>query len=305
MHSDGPPSRLDLARWLVREDHPLTSRVAVDRFWRLIFGAGLVGTPENFGVQGIGPWNPELLDTLARDFMASGWNVKQLLRRLVLSETFARKTCAIPGADPRRRLSAEALRDQALFHSGLLVEKTGGPSVKPYQPAGLWKEKSGQVYAADKGAGLYRRSLYTFWKRTSPPPSMLLLDAAKRDVCSVNRPETSTPLQALIFWNDPQFVEASRVLAAVVLSQDASREERISTVFRRMTSRRPSDGEVQTIAALLRHSQADYKALPDQAQAVLGVGAAATSPELDQALHASWTLVISTLFSHHEVVSLQ
>jgi len=305
MHSDGTPSRLDLARWLVREDHPLTSRVAVDRFWRLIFGAGLVGTPENFGVQGVGPWNPELLDTLARDFMASGWNVKQLLRRLVLSETFARKTCAIPGADPRRRLSAEALRDQALFHSGLLVEKTGGPSVKPYQPAGLWKEKSGKVYAADQGAGLYRRSLYTFWKLTSPPPSMLLLDAAKRDVCSVNRPETSTPLQALVFWNDPQFVEASRVMAAEVLSQDASREERINMVFRRMTSHVPNNGEVQAIAALLQISQADYNALPDQAQAVLGVGATATTPELDQGLHASWTLVISTLFSHHGVVSLQ
>ena len=263
-----------------------------------------MGTPENFGVQGIGPWNQELLDTLAFEFQASGWNVKQLLKRIVLSETFAAQSCAIRGADPRRRLSAEALRDQALFHSGLMVEKLGGPSVKPYQPAGLWKEKSGQVYTADTGVGLYRRSLYTYWKLTSPPPSMLLLDAAKRDDCSVQRPETSTPLQALVFWNDPQYVEASRVLASVILNQELSQPERIERIFRKLTSRRPNPAESQAIAGLLQQAQTDYAADLDAAQALLAVGASELNADLDPAALAGWTVVISTLFSHHGVISL-
>lgn len=299
------PTRLDLARWLTAPDHPLTSRVAVDRFWRLIFGRGLVGTPENFGVQGIGPWSPGLLDTLALDFMASGWDVKGFLKRLVLSDTFARVSCAIPGADPRRRLSAESLRDQVLFQSGLLVEKVGGAGVKPYQPAGLWREKSGSTYHPDKGSGLYRRSLYTFWKRTSPPPSMLLLDASKRDVCAVNRPETSTPLQALVFWNDPQYVEASRVLAGVILREDVSSTQRLERLYQRLTARIPSPEETGALTGLLDHCLADYKANPDQAQALIAVGATAVDAELDPAALASWTLLISTLFSHHAVVSIQ
>ncbi len=217
-----PRNRLGLAKWLTSPEHPLLARVTVNRMWQSLFGQGLVATPEDLGSQGQLPSHPKVLDWLSRSFIDSGWDVKQLVKTIVMSSTYRQDSaCSEPlrskdpdnvllGRGPRYRLPAEMLRDNALLASGLLVDKVGGPAVKPYQPDGLWKEKSGKTYTRDKGEGSHRRSLYTYWKRTSPPPAMMTLDAAKRDVCQVKRQTTATPLQALVLLNDPQYVEASR-----------------------------------------------------------------------------------------------
>ncbi len=302
---EGPVDRLALARWVVRPDHPLTARVAVNRLWQQVFGEGIVSTQENFGVQGSGPWSQELLDHLARTFVADGWSVRRLLKRLVLSSTFRQAAPRLEGADPRRRLDAEALRDHALLASGLLVERLGGPSVKPYQPAGLWKEKSGRTYDQGHGEDLHRRSLYTFWKRTSPPPTMMIFDAAKRDVCVVRRRPTSTPMQALVLWNDPQFVEAGRVLAASLLRAHPGDEERLDELWLRCATRRPTDAERATTLELLADLRADYAAHPEDAAAACAVGEAPPAEGLDPIEHAAWTLTCVTVFSHHASVSLR
>ena len=226
---DWPANRLGLARWLVDRDHPLTSRVVVNRFWQMLFGRGLVVTSEDFGSQGAQPSHPELLDWLAASFMDTGWDVKRLLKLMVTSQAYRRDsapTTEMTDRDPKNlwlargphlRLMAEMLRDQALSAAGILSTKLGGPSVKPYQPAGVWKEVSGATYQADKGEGLHRRSLYTYWKRTAPPPAMLTFDATTREDCVARRITTNTPLQALVLLNDPQFVEAARMLAQRML----------------------------------------------------------------------------------------
>ncbi|MFM7101661.1 MAG: DUF1553 domain-containing protein, partial [Verrucomicrobiota bacterium] len=221
-----PKNRLGLAQWLVSKENPLTARVAVNRAWKLHFGQGLVSTVEDFGMQGRTPTHPELLDWLAWRFMESGWDRKALHRLIVLSATYRQSSVGRPAVvardpdnlllarGPRHRLSAEQIRDRALAVSGLLVPKVGGPSVKPYQPAGVWEEAgTGKTYTQDHGEKLYRRSLYTFWRRTAPPPSMLSFDAVTREVCTANREVTSTPLQSLVLLNDTQFLEAARVLA--------------------------------------------------------------------------------------------
>ena len=216
-------NRLGLAQWLVSESNPLTARVAVNRFWQMYFGTGIVKTVEDFGSQGEWPSHPELLDWLASEFVRSGWNVKQLQKTIVMSATYRQSSVVTPelaskdpenrllSRAPRLRLPAEVVRDQALAASGLLVEKIGGPSVKPYQPAGLWSELGGADYERDHGANLYRRSLYTFWKRTAPPPFMANFDSAMRESCTVRESRTNTPLQALNVMNDVTFVEAARV----------------------------------------------------------------------------------------------
>ena len=220
---EAPRNRLGLARWLTDPGHPLAARVAVNRYWQMFFGRGIVAGAENFGLQGAVPSHPELLDWLARDFIASGWNVKALCKKIMLSSTYRQRSFATPklrerdpdnllyARGPSRRLSAEMLRDAALATGGLLVAQLGGPPVKPYQPPGLWKGQNAFLpeYVPDKGDGLYRRSLYTFWRRTSPPPNMLAFDVPGREVCVVRRQSTSTPLQPLVLLNDPQFVEAA------------------------------------------------------------------------------------------------
>src|SRR5262249_39488791 len=232
--------RLALARWLVDGTNPLTGRVIVNRYWQMFFGTGLVKTAEDFGLQGESPSHPELLDWLAPEFThgvsggrqpPSAWSVKALPRLIVTSATYRQSSRVTPellkrdpnnrllGRGPRLRLSAEMLRDQALFVSGLLAERVGGPSVKPYQPKGLWEELAGIAYKQDHGEDLYRRSLYIFWKRTVAPPSMTTFDATAREACTVNRSRTNTPLQALTLMNDVTFVEASRVLAERVLRE--------------------------------------------------------------------------------------
>lgn len=311
-----PRNRLGLAQWLLHPEHPLTARVAVNRLWYVVFGRGIVSTLENFGSQGDAPSHPELLDHLARAFVASGWDVKAMLRRLVLSATFRQASGggASRALDPENvllargpsfRLPAEMLRDHALHAAGLLVEKRGGPSAKPYQPKGLWKEKSGRAYRADKGDGLYRRSLYTFWKRTSPPPSMMIFDAAKRDVCVARRQVTNTPLQALVLLNDPQFVEASRILATRVLAAQSGAADRIRAAFRHLTSRNATPAEIEVLHGLLRAQLRRFHASPEAASALLAIGARKTGGDHDPHDLAAYTVLCSTILNYDAAVMLR
>ncbi len=261
-----PRNRLGFAQWLTDRKHPLTSRVAVNRFWQLIFNRGLVPTSEDFGTQGRPPSHPELLDWLAVDFMEKGWDVKALCRRLVLSTAYRQSSIPATAAalerdpenrllsrGPRVRLPGEALRDMALAASGLLVSKTGGPSVYPYQPAGLWEESGTQhTYQQGKGADLYRRSLYSFWRRTLPPPTLTVFDAPTREFCKVRRERTNTPLQALVLMNDPQFIEAARILAENLVRQyPADDSARARDAFRLLTSARPDPGQLAALTDYL------------------------------------------------------
>jgi len=249
-----PNNRLGLAQWLVDRANPLTARVAVNRFWQMYFGSGLVKTVEDFGSQGEWPSNPELLDWLATEFMDRGWDMKALQKTIVSSATYRQSSVATPellqkdpenrllARGPRVRLSAEMVRDQALAVSGLLVEKLGGPSVKPYQPAGLWKELSGgDDYKPDHGDALHRRSLYTFWKRTAPPPMMMNFDASGRETCVVRELRTNTPLQSLNLMNDVTFLEAARKMAERMMREGGrTPAERIGYGFELATARGPA-----------------------------------------------------------------
>ncbi len=257
-------NRLGLANWFFDKKNPLTSRVAINRMWQQIFGTGIVATSDDFGSQGTFPSHPELLDWLAVTFIEEGWNIKKMLKRMVLSSTYQQSSKVTPQllkVDPenfllarssRNKLTAEMVRDNALAVSGLLVYKIGGPSVKPYQPKGIWAETTSGVgltkYVADTGPNRYRRSLYTFWKRTVPPPSMMIFDAATRDFCDVKRQKTSTPLQALVMLNDTQLIEAARYLAFKVLEDSSlSDTDRIKKIFRKITSRFPNKGETKKL----------------------------------------------------------
>ena len=284
-------SRLDLARWLTHPDHPLTARVHVDRLWRLTMGQGLVPSPEDLGSQSRPPAHAELLDTLARDLIDSSWDSRAMLRRIVLSSTYrqvsdhAESFERDPGNEllsraSTRRMSAEVIRDAALESAGLLVHRVGGPAVRPYQPPGLWQEKSGKVYRAGRGDELHRRSLYTFWRRTSPPPAMTMFDAPAREVCRVDRPATTTPLQALVLWNDPQFVEVSLALAQLALedgmlsppglSADEVDQRRVEFIIRSLTSRPPTTAERESMTTLLAAQRAAYRQDPASARQLAG-----------------------------------
>ncbi len=273
--ADAKNDRLALARWLVSPQHPLTARVTVNRHWQLLFDRGFVNTPEDFGAQGEAPTHPELLDWLAADFVASGWDVKALMKRVVMSATY-RQSSALTAEHrqkdpdnlwlaraPRVRLAGNVLRDQALLVSGLLVEQQGGPSVFADQPDGLWEEASNARYTPGKGADLYRRSLYTYWKRTLAPPTMALLDAGDREYCSVKPRHTNTPLQALTLMNEPTFVEAARKLAGRMLTEGGSTDaERIAFAFRIVTSRAPTSAESQVLTAALADYRREFPAGP-------------------------------------------
>ena len=267
-------NRLGLANWFFDKDNPLTARVAVNRLWQQMYGVGIVASTGDFGNQGNLPSHPELLDWLAVTFQEENWDVKKMLKRMAMSKTYQQtsKTSAeLQVQDPENRwyarssrdkLTAEMIRDNALFTSGLLVDKIGGPSVKPFQPPGLWAETtSGQgltKYIQDTGVNSHRRSLYTFWKRTVPPPSMMTFDAASRDDCTVKRQKTSTPLQALALLNDPQMIEASEALAKRVLQEsDLSDEERVTEMFRMLTSRFPEKSELENLLGYLSASRVD------------------------------------------------
>jgi len=313
-------TRLDLAEWLVRPDHPLTARVTVNRYWQELFGAGLVKTTQDFGAQGEFPTHPELLDWLATEFVASGWDVKHMIRLMVTSAAYRQATRVAPekraldpdnrllARGPRFRLDAERVRDSALFVSGLLVECVGGPSVKPYQPDGLWEAVAYTTsntahFVRDDGDALWRRSLYTFWKRTSPPPSMQLFDAPSRESCTLQRARTNTPLQALALLNDVQFVEAARAFAERVLGAAGDDEARLVSAFRLATSRRPDASEIEVLRGLLATERAAYAAAPERAGELIRTGASTPSPELDPVELAAWTHVTNLLLNLDEVVT--
>ena len=315
-----PNNRLGMALWIASPDNPLTARVAVNRFWEKFFGIGIVQTTEDFGVRAEFPSHPELLDWLATEFMRQKWDMKAIQKEIVLSATYRQSSRATPqqwhqdpdnrllARGPRFRLPAEVIRDQALAISGLLVEKTGGPSVRPYQPDGLWDELSvyGNLrnYQHDKGDGLYRRSLYTFWKRTVGPPLMALFDVPGRDTCRVRRARTDTPLQALALLNDETFVEASRVLAQrMVIEGGRTPAARLTYAFRRAVGRRPTAQELHILSGGVRKRLARYRAHPEAAARLVGIGdyprdARVTAPEL-----AAYTTAASVILNMDETIT--
>jgi hypothetical protein len=310
-----PQNRLGFAQWLVDPQHPLTARVVVNRIWKHHFGRGLVPTVEDFGMQGRAPSHPELLDWLAHRFMASGWDRKALHRLIVTSATYRQATTVTPeiaqkdpenillGRGPRHRWSAEVVRDRALAVSGLLVGKMGGRSVKPYQPAGVWEESgTGKTYTQDHGEALYRRSLYTFWRRTAPPPSMLTFDAPSREVCTAKREATATPMQALVLLNDPQFLEAARVLAESVWTESGEDRTRARKAFQRVMGREAAAREETVLLRLLSEQRAVFREKPESAAKYVSIGERPRSGKLPPEELAAATVLVSALMNHDEFV---
>lgn len=311
--NEAPSNRLGLAQWLTQPDHPLTARVAVNRYWSMLFGAGIVKTVADFGSQGDWPSHPELLDWLAVDFAENGWNIKRTLKQIVMSSTYRQSSRVSPelyqrdsenrllARGPRFRLQAEFIRDQALAISGLLVEKIGGPGVKPYQPPGLWNEVSlsGNVrFVQDHGDKLYRRGMYTYWKRSAPAPNPTIFDAPTREKCVVQRARTNTPLQALAMLNDTQFVEASRVLAQRMMKEGGSTpEERVDFAYRLATARRPT-AIVRKILVDGYHEEVEaFRNDEQRAQKLVATGEFPRDEKLDVAEHAAWTVVASMILN--------
>jgi len=318
-----PRNRLGLAQWLTSAENPLTARVTVNRFWQLYFGTGLVKTAEDFGSQGDPPSHPELLDWLAAEFMESGWNVKAMQKLIVTSAAYRQNSAApeelierdpenrLLARGPRFRLPAEMVRDTALAASGLLNGKIGGESVRPYQPPGVWEEISyGDVYSAqqyeqDHGDALYRRSMYTFWKRTAPPTSMAAFDAPDREKCVARRARTNTPLQALVTLNDPQFIEAARALALRAQHEAGSKADaaRLRRAFFLATARQPSSKELAVLSALLKDERAHYGAKPEEAARLAAVGETPAPEAIAKPELAAWTMVASAILNLDEVVT--
>jgi hypothetical protein len=321
--ADAPKNRLGLARWLVAADHPLTARVTVNRFWQSIFGTGIVKTAENFGSQGDLPSHPQLLDWLAAQFVQSGWNVKDFHRLLVTSATYRQSSRVAPellqrdpenrllARGPRFRLPAETIRDSALATSGLLVGTIGGPSVRPYQPEGLWEEVSfgiktygAQEYEQDHGEALYRRSMYTFWKRSCPPPSLATFDAPDREICTVRRERTNTPLQALVLLNDPIYVEAARSLAQRVMREGGdSNSERAAHAFRMVTGRRPTAAESAVLLEELQERLIEFKQNREAATRLLAIGESKADASLEVRELAAWTMVARLILNLDEAIT--
>ena len=322
---DLPKNRLGLARWLVSGDHPLTARVTANRIWQKFFGRGLVATSGDFGAQGEWPSHPELLDWLATELVRQDWDLKALQKTIVMSSTYRQTSKATPALierDPenrllarasRFRLDAEVIRDGALAVSGLLVEKLGGPSVKPYQPPGLWREIgyesrgrfSAGIFEQDHGEALYRRSLYTFWKRTVPPPNMLVFDAPNRETCVVERSRSNTPLQALVLMNDPQFVEAARVLAEDLLAgrTEAGDAGLVDGLFRRVLARPASAVERQAVLDLVADLRPRYERDPAAADALLKVGERPAGGKAPGTELAAWSVATSAVLNLDEAVT--
>ncbi|HUY92266.1 MAG TPA: DUF1553 domain-containing protein [Pirellulales bacterium] len=321
MPSELPKSRLGLAQWLLRPEHPLTARVTVNRFWQEAFGTGIVRTAGDFGVSGELPSHPELLDWLAVEFRESGWDVKRFFKLLVTSATYRQAAVTTPeklekdpgnrllSRGPRFRMDAEMVRDYALAASGLLSEKVGGPSVRPYQPDGVWEAvamigSNTRDYRHDQGESLYRRSLYTFWKRSAPPASMDVFNAPSREVCTVRRERTNTPLQALVTLNDPQFVEAARHLAEIVLKQGGETvESRLDLLARRLLARPWSAEELPAVQASLADLSAFYQAHDQDARQLIAVGESKPDASLDPAALAAWTMLTNEVMNLDEALN--
>lgn len=313
-----PTNRLGLAQWLLSEDHPLTSRVTINRYWQLYFGKGLVDTPEDFGNQGSLPSHPELLDWLAMNFIESGWDIKAMQKMIVMSATYRQDSYTSPdlleidpqnvwlARGPRHRLSAEMIRDNVLAASGLLVNKIGGPSVKPYQPEGLWIDLGNFShkllhYKQDKGESLYRRTMYTFIRRTSPPPSMIVFDASTRNTCVVRRQNTNTPLQALVLLNDPQYVEASRILAERMQKEGGENlSEQITLGFRLLTGRFPLEAEQNLLIEQFEQELKRFQQDPKEAESLMTTGEMSRDQQLDLTTTAALSMVANTMINLDE-----
>lgn len=322
MPADWPKNRLGLARWLVSPENPLPARVIVSRLWQSRFGAGLVRTSEDFGTQGEPPTHPELLDWLAIEFQRTGWDVKAMLRLMVTSSTYrqsSKLTAALRERDPenrllargpRFRLQSEFLRDQALAASGLLARKIGGPSVKPYHPPGLYEQvvsgSGTNTWVVGQGDEIFRRSMYTYWKRSVPHPAMLLFDAPFRETCALRRPRTNTALQALNLMNDPTYVEAARALAERMKRDGGnSTNDRITTGFRLVLARKPNDEELSILTAAFERSQKAFASDPAGAAELLKIGTIPADPKQPAADLAAWTVVAMTIFNLDEAVTRQ
>ncbi len=317
---DLPRNRLGLAKWLMQPENPLVARVTVNRFWQEIFGTGIVRSSGDFGVTGELPSHPELLDWLAIDFRENGWNIKGFFRQIVTSATYRQSAQVTPAKlqidrenrllsrGPRFRMDAEMVRDYALAASGLLVRKQGGPSVKPYQPPGVWEAvamigSNTRDYREDQGENIYRRSLYTFWKRSAPPASMDIFNAPSRETCTVRRERTNTPLQALVTLNDPQFVEAAKMLAASILTQSASDPERLNNLAQRVISRDWKENEQAILLASLKDLRAQYTQDKEAAQQLLKVGQSQVTNQADINELAAWTMLINEVMNLDEVLN--
>ncbi len=314
-------NRLGLARWLTHPDHPLTARVNVNRFWAQVFGQGLVPTAGEFGITGEPPTNPKLLDWLAVEFRESGWNVKALFRLMVTSATYRQSAVATPeklekDADnrllsrgPRFRMHGEMIRDLALRASGLLATKLGGPSVKPYQPPGIWEvvameESNTKIYVPDQGEANYRRSLYTFWKRAAPPPAMETFNAPTREQCAVDRERTNTPLQALVTLNDVQFVEASRRLAEVAIQERGKDDAgRLDAIALRVLSRPLETAERKALKPVIRDLRDHYAGDAKASKALVAVGDSPPAASIPAPELAAWTMVASQFFNLDEALN--
>lgn len=321
MPTDLPKNRLGLAQWLLRPDNPLPARVTVNRFWQEIFGTGIVKTSGDFGVAGEMPSHPELLDWLAMEFRGSGWDVQKFFKLMVTSATY-RQTATVTkdalekdrdnrwlGRAPRYRMDAEMIRDYALASSGLMVRKIGGPSVKPYMPDGVWEAvamigSNTRDYKRDTGEKLYRRSMYTFWKRAAPPASMDILNAPNRETCTTRRERTNTPLQALVTLNDVQFVEAARHLAQLALKEGgATDSSKIDFIAHRLLARPFRDAELKIVQSSLADLLANYKTRPDEARKLITVGESRPDASLDAPTLAAWTMLVNELMNLDEVLN--
>jgi hypothetical protein len=337
MPRGAPANRLGLSQWLVDPSNPLTARVNVNRLWQQFFGNGIVKTANDFGVQGEWPSHPELLDWLAAEFIAPSehsatdhrdsaaspraWDIRHIVRLIVTSNTYrqsSRVSVQLAKSDPensllargpRFRLDAEVVRDTALAVSGLLTEKVGGRSVKPYQPPGLWEAvgflgSNTREYKRDSGDALYRRSMYTFWKRTCPPAQLATFDAPTRETCTVRRPRTNTPLQALALMNDEQFVEASRQLAQRMLTEAGSdAAERLAHGFRLCTARQPQPQELAVLAELYDQQRTHYESDREAALKLLAVGESKRDESLDPSEHAAWTMMANLMLNLDETIT--
>ena len=317
-----PRNRLTLAKWLVDPGNPLTARVAVNHFWQMYFGLGIVKTSEDFGSQGDPPVNQDLLDWMATEFVRSKWDVKAMQKLIVTSAAYKQSSKVTPellerdpenrllARGPRFRLPAEMVRDNALALSGLMNPQIGGASVLPYQPKGLWEEMafggeySAQTYEQSHGADLYRRSMYTFVKRTVPYPTLNTFDAPDREKCTVRRSVTNTPLQALVLMNDPTYVEAARAFAQRDLNEaKASEDDRIKYAFRLATDREPSAKELELLQNLYKKEINHYDTDRKAAEKLLAVGESKPEAKYDPAELAAWTLVTSTILNMDETIT--
>jgi hypothetical protein len=315
-----PRNRLGFAKWLLRPDHPLTARVTVNRIWSEVFGTGIVKTAGDFGVTGELPSDQALLDWLAIDFRDHGWDVKRLMKQIVMSATYRQSSVVTKdklekdpenrlfSRGPRFRMDAEMVRDYALASSGLLSAKIGGPSVKPYQPPGVWEAvamigSNTRDYKQDSGESLYRRSMYTFWKRSAPPASMDVFNAPNREHCVMVRERTNTPLQALVTMNDPQFVEAARRLAERALQATADVSGRLNFMSERLLSRRLRPNEVAIVQASLEKFQKHYAASEEDAKKLIDVGDSIVEAQAPPADLAAWTMIANQLMNLDEVLN--